>query len=113
MDIKPIEAGIAVNYAISEGLEFKEKDLKIILEDYIHELVKSYQEALALSVEAVYFNKESLPLILLKAKQHAISLSTESGFLSPDTTELVISKASLIADNLSRQLASKGYKANN
>ena len=80
LDIKPIEAGIAVNYAISEGLEFKEKDLKIILEDYIQELVKSYQEALALSVEAVYFNKESLPLILLKAKQHAISLSTESGY---------------------------------
>jgi large subunit ribosomal protein L10 len=113
LDIKPIEAGIAVNYAISEGLEFKEKDLKIILEDYIHELVKSHQEALALSVEAVYFNKESLPLILLKAKQHAISLSTEAGFLSPDTTELVIAKASAIADNLSRQLESKGYKANN
>ncbi len=100
LDIKPIEAGIAVNYAISEGLEFKEKDLKIILEDYIQEIVKSYQEALALSVEAVYFNKESLPLILLKAKQHAISLSTESGYLSPDTTELVIAKASSIADNL-------------
>jgi len=112
LDIKPIEAGIAVNYAISDGLEFKEKDLKIILEDYIHELVKSYQEALALSVEAVYFNKESLPFILLKAKQHAISLSTESGFLSPDTTELVIAKASAIANNLSRQLESKGYKAN-
>ena len=29
LDIKPIEAGIAVNYAIAEGLEFKEKDLKI------------------------------------------------------------------------------------
>jgi large subunit ribosomal protein L10 len=113
LDIKPIEAGIAVNYAIAEGLEFKEKDLKIILQDYIQEIVKSYQEALTLSVEAVYFNKESLPLILLKAKQHAISLSTESGYLSPDTTELVIAKANSIAGNLSRQLESKGYKANN
>ncbi len=113
LDIKPIEAGIAVNYAIAEGLEFKEKDLKIILQDYIQEIVKSYQEALTLSVEAVYFNKESLPLILLKAKQHAISLATESGYLSPDTTELVIAKANSIADNLSRQLELKGYKATN
>lgn len=113
LDIKPIEAGIAINYAIAEGLEFKEKDLKIILQDYIQEIVKSYQEALTLSVEAVYFNKESLPLILLKAKQQAISLSTESGYLSPDTTELVIAKANSIADNLSRQLESKGYKSSN
>jgi len=111
LDIKPIEAGIAVNFAISEGLEFKEKDLKIIIEDYIQELVKSYQEALVLSVEAVYFNKESLPLILLKAKQQAISLSTESGYLSSETTELVISKANSIAGSLSRQLDTKGYTA--
>ncbi|MER5175410.1 MAG: 50S ribosomal protein L10 [Candidatus Nitrosocosmicus sp.] len=113
LDIKPIEAGVAVNFAISEGLEFKEKDLKIILEDYIQELVKSYQEALVLSVEAVYFNKESMPLILLKAKQQAISLSSESGYLSPETTGFVIAKANSIADSLSRQLDSKGYKANN
>ncbi|MDQ6723583.1 MAG: 50S ribosomal protein L10 [Thermoproteota archaeon] len=113
LDIKPIEAGVAVNFAISEGLEFKEKDLKIILEEYIQELVKSYQEALVLSVEAVYFNKESMPLILLKAKQQALSLSSESGYLSPETTGLVIAKANSVADNLSRQLDSKGYKANN
>ncbi len=113
LDIKPIEAGVAVNFAISEGLEFKEKDLKIILEEYIQELVKSYQEALVLSVEAVYFNKESMPLILLKAKQHALSLSSESGYLSPETTGIVIAKANSVADNLSRQLDSKGYKAKN
>ena len=109
LDIKPIEAGVAVNFAISEGLEFKEKDLKISLEDYIQELVKSFQEALALSVEAVYFNKESLPLIFLKAKQHAFHYLSESGYLSPDTTELVISKANSIAADLAYQLDSRGF----
>ena len=113
LNIKPIEAGIAVNFAISEGLEFKEKDLKIIIEEYIHELVKSYQEALALSVEAGYFNKETMPLILIKAKQHATSLSIESGYLSSETTELVLSKANSIATSLSKQLGSKGYEVNN
>jgi large subunit ribosomal protein L10 len=112
LNIKPMEAGIAVNFAISEGLEFKEKDLKIVIEDYAQELIKSHQEALTLSVESAYFTKESMPFILLKAKQHAISLSSESGYLSPDTTWLVISKANMIATNLLQQLDSKGYKSN-
>ena len=112
LNIKPIEAGIAVNFAISEGLEFKEKDLKIVIEEYIQDLVRSFQEALALSVEAAYFSKETMPLILIKAKQHAISLSSESGYISPDTAELVISKANSIATSLSQQLDSKGYKVN-
>ncbi len=112
LNIKPIEAGIAVNFAISEGLEFKEKDLKIVIEEYIQDIVRSYQEALALSVEAAYFSKETMPLILIKAKQHAVSLSSESGYISPDTAELVISKANLFATSLSQQLDSKGYKVN-
>jgi large subunit ribosomal protein L10 len=111
LDIKPIEAGIAVNFAISEGLEFKEKDLKIDLDEHIQELTKSFQNALSLAVESVYINKESLPFILSKAKQHAISLSMESAYLSPDTTELVIAKASSIAGSLSHLLESKGFKA--
>lgn len=112
LNIKPIEAGIAVNFAISEGLEFKEKDLKIVIEEYVQEIVRSFQEALALSVEAAYFSKETMPLILIKAKQHAVSLSSESGYISPDTAELVISKANSIATSLSQQLDSKGYKVN-
>ncbi len=112
LNIKPIEAGIAVNFAISEGLEFKEKDLKIVIEEYVQDLMRSYHEALALSVEAAYFSKETMPLILIRAKQHALSLSSESGYISPDTAELVISKANSIATSLSQQLDSKGYKVN-
>ncbi len=110
LNIKPIEAGIAVNFAIAEGLQFKEKDLKIVIGDYLQEIIKSHQEALSLSVEALYLNKESLPLILSKGKQHAISLSIESGYLTSETTELVLAKAGAVANNLSHQLDAKGYK---
>ncbi|MGN6346106.1 MAG: 50S ribosomal protein L10 [Candidatus Nitrosocosmicus sp.] len=113
LDIKPIEAGIAVNFAISEGLEFKEKDLKINIEEHVQEIIKSFQEALALSIEAVYFNKESTPLILSIANQQALSLSIESGYLTSETTELVIAKANSIANSLENMLISKGYKNQN
>jgi large subunit ribosomal protein L10 len=111
LDVKPIEAGVSVNYAISEGLEFRDKDLKIVIQDYVDEIVKSFQEALSLTVEAVYFTKESVPLLLMKAKQHGISLSTESGYITPETLSLVLSKANAVAGNLSQQLGSKGYSA--
>ena len=113
LDVKPIEAGVSVNYAIAEGLEFKETDLKIVVQEYIDSLVQSFQEALALSVEAVYFTKESAPLILIKGKQHALSLAVEAGYLSPETVELVIGKANAVAGSLSQQLSAKGYSPQN
>ncbi|VFJ15396.1 50S ribosomal protein L10 [Candidatus Nitrosocosmicus franklandus] len=113
LDVKPIEAGISINYAIAEGLEFKDKDLKIVVQDYIDELAKSFQEALALSVEAVYFTKESTPLLLVKAKQHGLSLAIEAGYLSPESVEMVIAKANAVAASLSQQLNSKGYSTQN
>lgn len=112
LDIKPIEAGIAVNYAISEGLALKESDLKINLDEYIDNLVKSFQEALSLSVEAVYFTKEALPLILSKAKQQALSVATEAAYLSEDSTPMVLMKANAISGSLAQQLNSKGYTTN-
>lgn len=113
LDVKPIEAGIAVNFAVAEGLEFKEKDLKIVIQDYVNVLTRSFQEALSLSVEAVYFTKESMPLILAKAKQHGLSLAAESGYVSSDTVDVVITKANAIAGSLANQLSSKGYTTNN
>ena len=109
LDVKPIEAGVSVNYAIAEGLEFKEKDLKIVVQEYVDELIKSFQEALAVSVEAVYFTKESTPLLLVKAKQHGLSLAVEAGYLSAESVELVLGKANAVVENLSQQLSSKGY----
>ncbi len=113
LDVKPIEAGVSVNYAIAEGLEFKEKDLKIVIQEYIDDLVQSFQEALALSVEAVYFTKESTPLLLMKGKQHGLSLAVEAGYLSPETVELVLGKANAVAGSLAHQLKSKGYSLQN
>jgi large subunit ribosomal protein L10 len=109
LDVKPIEAGISVNYAIAEGLEIKENDLRIVIQEYIDDLVKSFQEALSLSIEAVYFTKESAPLLLLKGKQHGLSLAAEAGYLSPETVHLVFGKANAVAASLAQQLSSKGY----
>jgi large subunit ribosomal protein L10 len=60
LNVKPIEAGIAVNFAVAEGLIFKEQDLRISLEEYRTELVRSFQQALALATEAGYITAETV-----------------------------------------------------
>src|ERR671923_619312 len=93
LNVKPIEAGIAVNFAIAEGLQFKEQDLKLNLDEYKEELVRSFEQALALATEAGYLTPETVKPLLVKAQQHARSLASEAGYLTSATADFVLSRA--------------------
>lgn len=111
LNIKPIEAGIAVNFAIAEGLMFNEADLRIDLAEYRNELVKSFQQALALATEAGYATPETVKPMLAKAQQHARSLAAESGYLTPETADLVLPRAQSKAQAVAGEAKKKGYSA--
>jgi large subunit ribosomal protein L10 len=111
LNIKPIEAGISVNLAIAEGLLFKEADLRIDLEEYRNELVKSFQQALALATEAGYATPETIKPMLAKAHQHAKSLAAESGYLTPETADFVLPRAQSKAQAVAGEAKKKGYTA--
>lgn len=111
LNIKPIEAGIAVNFAIAEGLLFKEADLRINLAEYRAELVKSFQEALSVAMEAGYITQETVKPMLAKAHQHAKSLAAESGYLTKDTADFVLPRAQGKARAVANEAKKKGYDA--
>lgn len=111
LNIKPIEAGISVNFAIAEGLIFKEADLRIDMEEFKQDLVKSFQEALALATEAGYATPETVKPMLAKAHQHARSLAAESGYLTPETVDLVLPRAQSKAQAVAGEAKKKGYDA--
>jgi large subunit ribosomal protein L10 len=112
LNIKPIEAGISVAFATSEGLVFKENDLRINLTEYKNELIKSLQDAIALATELAYVTKETIEPLIIKAHKHAIALSRESKYLSRETLEeLFLPEAELQAKLLAISLAQKGYNA--
>ena len=111
LNVKPIEAGIAVNFAIAEGLLFKEQDLRIDLEEYMDELVRSFQQALALATEAGYMTPETVKPLLVKAQQQARSLAAEAGYVSPDTADFVLPRAQAKAQALAGKAKEKGYSA--
>lgn len=109
LNVKPIEAGIAVNFAVAEGLIFKEQDLKINLEEYRDELVRSFQQALALATEAGYMVPETVKPLLVKAQQQAMSLAAEAGYVTPDTADFVLPRAQAKAQAVAAKAKEKGY----
>lgn len=110
LNIKPIEAGISVAFAISEGISFRERDLNIDLVEYRNELIRSFQEALALASESFYATKETITPLLAKAYRHATALAMESEYLSTETAEKVILPgAEAHAKVLASYLTKKGY----
>ena len=109
LNIKPIEAGIVVNYAIADKLVFAEDDLRIDLNEIKNELGRSYNESISLAVESSYFTRESMGYLLSKASRQAQSLALESNYLSKDTAAQIISTEEMKAQNLVNKLKNKGY----
>jgi large subunit ribosomal protein L10 len=109
LNIKPIEAGIVVNYAIADKLVFAEDDLRIDINEIKNELSRSYNESISLAVESSYFTRESMGYLLSKASRQAQSLALESNYLSKDTAAQIISTEEMKAQNLVNKLKNKGY----
>jgi large subunit ribosomal protein L10 len=109
LNVKPIEAGISVNFAIAEGLQFKEQDLKLNLDEYKQELVRSFEQALALATQAGYMTPETVKPLLVKAQQHARSLAAEAGYLTSETAGLVLPRAQAQAQALANKAKERGY----
>jgi len=93
LDIKPIEAGIALAAAIEEGVQYSEEDLVIDVEKFRNEIAAAHQEAISLSIEAAYVTPENVQQIISKAAQSARSVSTESGYITDETKEQILQKA--------------------
>jgi large subunit ribosomal protein L10 len=109
LNVKPIEAGISVNFAISEGLTFKEQDLRINLDEYKEDLVRSFEQALALATEAGYMTAETVKPLLVKAQQQTRSLAAEAGYLTPETAGFVLPRAQVQAEAVANKAKEKGY----
>jgi len=104
LDIKPIEAGIALNSALSESVLFTEEELVVDVEKFREKLIQAAQEAKSLSIEIAYITPDNAEQLISKAAQSARSLSIESGFLTDETKEQILQKAHGQAQNISSKL---------
>ena len=103
LDIKPVEAGIALHSAVEEGLKYSEDEMVIDVDKIRDEFAQAHQQAVSLSIEAAYITPENIGQILSKAAQSARSVSIESGFMTDETKEQILQKADVQAKALAGQ----------
>jgi len=92
-DIKPIEARIVLNSALSESILFSEEDLVVDVDAFRDKIAQANQNALALSTEIAYVTEDNIAQILAKASQAGISLSVEAAYVTDETKEQILQKA--------------------
>ena len=93
LDIKPIEARIVLNSALSESILFSEEDLVVDVDAFRDKIAQANQNALALSTEIAYVTEDNIAQILAKASQAGISLSVEAAYVTDETKEQILQKA--------------------
>jgi len=108
LDIKAVEAGIALSNALEKGLLYSKEDLFIDVEQFREEIARSHQEALSLSIEIGYITKDNIEQILAKVAQGARSVALEAGYLTDENKEQILQKGHSQAQGLAGK--AKDYK---
>ncbi len=108
LDIKAVEAGIALSNALEKGLLYTKDELFIDVEQFREEIARSHQEAVALSIEAGYVTKDNIEHILAKVAQGARSVALEAGYLTDENKEQILQKGHAQAQGLASK--AKDYK---
>ncbi len=100
LDVKPIEAGIALDAAVAEGVLYAKNELVIDVEKYRNAFAQAHQEAMSLAIEIGYVTKDNIVPIIARAAQNARSLALEIGYLTDENKNQIIQKASTQAKAL-------------
>ena len=109
LGLTPIRAGLSISKAYWNGTLLDGSEVRIDIDEYISEILKSSQSALSLAVDLHYFTPETSSIIIFKASNEALQLAITSGYLSKETTPLIISNANQEANSLKESVKSKGY----
>jgi len=109
LDIKPIEARIVLNSALSESILFSEEELVVNVDAFRDKIAQANQDALALATEIAYVTEDNIAQILAKASQAGISLSVEAAYVTDETKEQILQKAHAQAQGVASK--AKDYTA--
>lgn len=93
LEIKPINVGLDIIGAYSDGIIFTKEVLSVRLEDVLLDMGKAFSEAKSIALESMFIVPEVLPDLLFKAKINAEQLALESGYMDESNIELFILKA--------------------
>lgn len=104
LEIKPINVGLDIIGAHSDGIIFSREVLSIRIEDILGDVARAFSQAKGIALETAFIVPEILPDMIVKAKIQAEQLALESGYMDESNIEIFILKAIREATALSSAL---------
>jgi len=102
LGIKPVEAGLAMNFAFDDGMILSRDQLKVDIEATKHDLESAHAEAFALSLSMAYPAKENVTTLLQIAHRDAYALSIGAAHPTKENIADLVRKAHLEMLSISR-----------
>lgn len=109
LGIKPIQAGLSIVAAYSEGKVLHEEDVRLDIEEYRKAICDAEAMSWALSLAISYPTSETMPLLLMKGRDEAVTLAYKAGYLTKETAGQLLAESELKALALYELLKNKGY----
>lgn len=109
LGIKPIKAGMSIHMALQEGVLYRDRDLRIDIDEIKQDILASFNAAISLAVNASYATKESIEHLLRKAFGNAKALSMNSGYTTAETIKETLYSAESKALALYERAKKSGY----
>jgi large subunit ribosomal protein L10 len=106
LGIKPVEAGLVLNAVYDDGAVITAEQLHLDLDKTRADVEAAHRSALYLSVNSVYFARESIELLLRRARDDAFRLCVNENIPTTDTITAILRKAYTDSLNLKAQLDS-------
>ena len=104
LGLEPLEIGLDLNIAFSDGELFTAEELDIDTEEYREDVESAASLAFNLAVNAGVVNETTAGTIVGEAVQKAKNLSISEGIPTEDTIEEILSHASSNAEGLDSQV---------
>jgi large subunit ribosomal protein L10 len=109
LGITPVEIGLKITAILEKDIIYKPDVLDIDEERFMADLVGAYHNALNLSVNAGYPNRDSIKIMIQMAYRNARNLAVNAEIVTKETVGSILAKASNQASALASVLKSKGF----
>ena len=111
LEIFPLEVGIDLRAAYEDQTVYTSDLLTIDEEKTISDVQKAFTQALNLSVNAVIFTKEAVPVILQKAVTQSLNLALNAEILTSKTRDILLAKAYAQMLSIASEVSAKDENA--
>jgi large subunit ribosomal protein L10 len=109
LGITPAEIGLKITAILEKDIIYKPDVLDIDEERFMADLVGAYHNALNLSVNAGYPNRDSIKIMIQMAYRNAKNLAVNAEIVTKETVGSILAKANGQASALASVLKSKGF----